>query len=321
MKIAVTGAFSYSGKYIAKRLLARGEEVITLTGHPNRPDPFAGKVKAYPLDFDEAGMNHSLQGADVLVNTYWVRFDKGENTQPRAVENTRKLVNAAKAAGVKRIVHISIANPSAESYLPYYWGKAANEKTVIESGLSYAILRPTVLVGGGEDILINNIAYLLRRLPFFLLPGDGSYGIQPVYIEDLADLAVEGVYSKDNYIIDAVGPDAYTFKELVQLIGETIGIKRRLISVPPRLALLAAQFLGLFVQDVILTPEEIEGLMANLLVSKEPPRGKTAFKDWLEKNKDKVGAKYASEIKKHYQPNVIARNEVTTLPGTARQGR
>lgn len=311
MKIAVTGAFSYSGKYIAKRLLARGEEVITLTGHPNRPDPFAGKVKVYPLDFDEAGMTHSLQGVDVLVNTYWVRFDKGENTQPRAVENTRKLVNAAKAAGVKRIVHISIANPSAESHLPYYWGKAANEKTVIESGLSYAILRPTVLVGGGEDILINNIAYLLRRLPFFLLPGDGSYGIQPVYIEDLADLAVEGVYSKDNYIIDAVGPDAYTFKELIQLIGETIGIKRPLISVPPRLALLAARFIGLFVQDVILTPEEIKGLMANLLVSKEPPRGKTAFKDWLEKNKDKVGAKYASEIKKHYQPNVIARNEVT----------
>ncbi len=100
MKIAVTGAFSYSGKYIAKRLLERGEEVITLTGHPNRPDPFGGKVKTYPLDFDEASMTRNLGGVDVLVNTYWVRFDKGENTQPRAVENTRKLVNAAKAAGV-----------------------------------------------------------------------------------------------------------------------------------------------------------------------------------------------------------------------------
>jgi uncharacterized protein YbjT (DUF2867 family) len=310
MKIAVTGAFSYSGKYITKRLLERGEEVITLTGHPNRPDPFGGKVKVYPLDFDEAGMTRSLQGVEVLVNTYWVRFDKGENTQPRAVENTRTLVNAAKAAGVKRIVHISIANPSAESHLPYYWGKAANEEAVIESGLSYAILRPTVLVGGGEDILINNIAYLLRRFPFFLLPGDGSYGIQPVYIEDLADLAVEAVYGKDNYVIDAVGPDAYTFKELVQLIGEKIGAKRTLISVPPRLALLAAQFISLFVQDVILTPEEVEGLMANLLVSKAPPRGKTAFKDWLETNKDKVGAKYASEIKKHYQNPVIARSRL-----------
>ena len=300
MKIAVTGAFSYSGKYIAKRLLERGEEVITLTGHPNRPDPFGGKVKAYPLDFDEVEMTRSLQAVDVLVNTYWVRFDKGSNTQPRAVENTRKLVNAAKAAGVKRIVHISIANPSADSHLPYYWGKAANEKAVIDSGLSYAILRPTVLIGK-EDILINNIAFLLRRLPFFFIPGDGSYGIQPVVVEDLAELAVEAVYSKDNYIVDAVGPDSYTFKGLVQLIGEKIGAKRPLISVPPRMALLAAQFLSLFVGDVILTPEEVDGLMGNLLVSKHPALGKTAFKDWLEANKFTVGKTYASEIKRHYQ--------------------
>jgi NADH dehydrogenase len=299
MKIAVTGAFSYSGKYIAKRLLARGEEVITLTGHPNRPDPFNGKVKAYPLDFYEANMTKSMQGVDVLVNTYWVRFDKGENTQPRAVENTRKLVNAAKAAGVKRIVHISIANPSADSHLPYYWGKAANEKAVIESGMSYAILRPTVLVGT-EDILINNIAYLMRRFPFFFIPGDGSYGIQPVFVEDLAELAVEGVYSKENYVIDAVGPDSYTFKEFVKLIGERIGVQRPLISVPPRLALFAAQFLSLFVGDIILTPEEVDGLMGNLLVSKEPARAKTAFKDWLNSNKQTVGTKYASEIQRHY---------------------
>ena len=299
MKIAVTGALSYSGKYITRRLLERGEEVVTLTGHPNRPDPFGGQVKAYPLDFDEASMTRSLQGVDVLVNTYWVRFDKDENTQPRAVENTRKLVQAARAAGVKRIVHISIANPSAESHLPYYWGKAANEKTVMESGLSYAILRPTVLVGK-EDILINNIAFLLRRFPFFLIPGDGSYCIQPVYVEDLADLAVEAVYRTDNYVIDAVGPDAYSFKGLVQLIGEKIGAKLPLISVPPRLALLAAQFLSFFVRDVILTPEEVEGLMANLLVSHQPALGKTAFRDWLEENKSTLGMKYASEIKRHY---------------------
>jgi NADH dehydrogenase len=300
MKIAVTGAFSYSGKYIARRLLARGEEIITLTGHPNRPNPFDGKVKVYPLDFDEAGMSESLRGVDVLVNTYWVRFDKGENTQPRAVENTRRLVNAAVKAGVKRIVHISIANPSADSHLPYYWGKAANEKAVTESGLSYAILRPTVLVGGGEDVLINNIAFLLRRFPFFFIPGDGSYGIQPVHVEDLAELAVEAVYSRENYVIDAVGPDAYAFKELVQLVGETVGANRPLISVPPRLALFAAQFLSLFLKDVLLTPEEVDGLMANLLVSKEPARGKTVFKEWLKENKGQVGARYASELERHY---------------------
>ncbi len=300
MKIAVTGSFSYSGKYITQRLLACGEEVITLTGHPNRPDPFNGKVKAFPLDFDdEHGLTESLKGVDVLVNTYWIRFDKGDNTQPRAVDNTRKLVNAASRADVKRIVHVSITNPSADSPLPYFWGKAANEKAVIESGMSYAILRPTVLVGA-EDILINNIAFLMRRFPFFVLPGDGSYRLQPVYVEDLAELAVEAVYKKDNYIVDAVGPDIFTFKEIVELIGEKMGVKRPMIAMPPRLALLAAQFLSLFLGDVLLTSEEVKGLMANLLVSKDPPTCKTRLADWLEANKDRVGMKYASELKRHF---------------------
>jgi NADH dehydrogenase len=300
MKIAVTGAFSYSGKYIAKRLLERGEEVFTLTNHPNRPDPFNGKVKTFPLNFtNEAELIQSLRGADVLVNTYWIRFDKGSNTQPKAVENTKILVDAAAKAGVKRIVHISITNPSPASHLPYFWGKAANEKSVIDSGMSYAILRPTVLFGK-EDILINNIAWLLRRLPLFGLPGDGSYKLSPVYVDDLAQLAVDSVYRTDNYIWDAVGPDELTFKQTVELIAKTISISRPLISLPPRMALLAAQALSLFVGDVMLTPEEVDGLMANLLISKESPRCNTSLKDWLAENKSTVGKVYASEIARHF---------------------
>jgi NADH dehydrogenase len=171
----------------------------------------------------------------------------------------------------------------------------------MDSGLSYAIVRPTVLVGGGQDILINNIAFLLKRLPFFFIPGDGSYGIQPVHVEDVADLAVEGVYSRENCIIDAVGPDSYTFKELVRLVGDVVDTRRPLISVPPQLALFAAQFLSLFVNDVILTPEEVDGLMANLLVSKEPARGKRSFRQWLEQNRESIGMRYASELERHYQ--------------------
>ncbi len=300
MKIAVTGAFSYSGKYITHRLLERGEEIITLTGHPNRPDPFEDKVKAYPLNFNnETELATSLGGVHTLYNTYWVRFDRGENTQPRAVENTRKLVKAAVKAGVERIVHISITNPSSDSHLPYFWGKAANEQAVIESGLSHAILRPTVLFGA-EDILINNIAWLLRRFPFFAIPGDGSYRLQPVFVDDLAKLAVDVGYTQDNVVWDAVGPDIFTFEELVRLIGKTLGLNRNLLHVPPKLALAAAQFLSTFLGDVLLTPEEVDGLMAGLLVSKEPPRCNTRLTDWLKDNKKSVGESYASELKKHY---------------------
>ena len=300
MRIAVTGAFSYSGKYIAKRLLERGEEVFTLTNHPNRPDPFNGKVKALPLNFaNEAELIQSLRGADVLVNTYWIRFDKGSNTQPKAVENTKILVDAAAKAGVKRIVHISITNPSPASHLPYFWGKAANEKAVVDSGMSYAILRPTVLFGK-EDILINNIAWLLRRLPVFGLPGNGSYKLSPVYVDDLAQMAVDSVYRTDSYVWDAVGPDEMTFKQTVELIAKTIGISRPLMPLPPRMALLAAQILSLFVKDVMLTPEEVDGLMANLLISKEPARCKTSLRAWLEEHKTTVGKQYASELARHF---------------------
>ena len=300
MKIAVTGAFSYSGKYITRRLLARGEQVITLTGHPDRPDPFNGQVRAFPLDFANAAeLTESLRGIETLVNTYWVRFDKDTNTQPAAVDNTRRLVDAAAAAGVKRIVHISITNPSADSHLPYFWGKAANEKAVTDSGMSYAILRPTVLFGT-EDILINNIAWLLRRFPFFALPGDGSYRLQPVFVDDLAALAAEAVFERGDSVRDAVGPDIFSFREMVGVIGKTIGARRPLINVPPRLALTTAQFLSLFVRDVMLTPEEVDGLMAGLLVSKEPPLCKTRLANWLEENKKSVGEKYASELKRHF---------------------
>ncbi len=300
MKIAVTGAFSYSGKYITKRLLAQGEEVITLTNHPNRPDPFYGKVNAFPLNFqNEQELISILRGVDVLVNTYWIRFDMDANTQPKAVGNTKILINSAAKAGVKRIVHISITNPSADSHLPYFWGKATNEKAVMDSGMSYAVLRPTVLFGK-EDILINNIAWLLRKFPFFGLPGDGSYKLSPVYVDDLAELAADAVYKKENYIWDAVGPDEFTFKEMVQLIGEKIHATRLLVPLPPLLALWAAQFLSLFVKDVMLTPEEVDGLMSNLLISEEAPRCETSLRNWLEENKATVGKQYASELARHF---------------------
>jgi uncharacterized protein YbjT (DUF2867 family) len=300
MKNAVTGSFSYSGKYITRRLLARGEEVITLTGHPERPDPFSGKVKAYPLDFDTAGMVRSLQGVDTLYNTYWVRFDHRENTQARAVENTRKLVKAAQTAGVRRIVHISITNPSIGSTLPYFHGKALNEQAVKESGLSCAILRPTVLFGA-EDILINNIAYLMRRFPFFALPGNGSYKLQPVYVEDLADLALEAGASNENLLWDAVGPDIFTFKEMTKVIGDEIGCQRPVVSVPPFAALAASRFISIFLGDILLTQDEVDGLSAGLLVSSQPALGKTRLVDWLKKNKEMVGMHYASELERHYK--------------------
>jgi len=300
MMIAVTGAFSYSGKYITRRLLARGEQVITLTNHPMRPNPFDGKIESYPLRFDNrAEMSTNMRGAQVLVNTYWIRFDRGANTQERAVENTRALIGAAVEAGVSRIVHLSVLNPSIDSHLPYYRGKAQIEKAVRESGLGFAILRPP-LVFGDEDILVHNIAWLLRRFPFVLLPGDGSYRLQTIFVDDLAAVAVDSTYQTDKSVFDVVGPDTFTFREMVEVIGRSIGHRRPVIPVPPRLALLATQIIGLLVRDVVLTAHEIEGLMAGLLVSDAAPRCQTRLADWLAENHDKLGLRYSSELARHF---------------------
>jgi uncharacterized protein YbjT (DUF2867 family) len=300
MKIAVTGAFSYTGKYIAHRLLERGDEVITLTGHPNNPDPFDGQVKAFPFNFEQPEkLAKTLEGVDILFNTYWVRFSHGTNTHAQAVENALKLIDAAEQAGVKRIVHTSISNPSLDSQLPYFSGKAKLEEAIKASSLRYAILRPTVLFGD-EDILVNNIAWILRNFPLFGLPGNGSYGLQPIFVEDYADLAVEMALREENIITDTVGPDIFTFEEMVRLIAAEIDRPARLMKMPPKLALWASQIIGAFVGDVVLTQDEVDGLMAGLLVSEDPPRGKTHLRDWLRADRGTVGMQYASELKKHY---------------------
>ncbi len=297
----VTGAFSYTGKYVTRRLLALGREVRTLTGHPERPNEFAGAVKAFPLDFGQADrLEEALRGADTLYNTYWVRFAHGDRTYESAVANTRALFRAAERAGVRRIVHTSIANPTEDSPFPYYRGKAVLERELRAGSTSWAILRPTVLFGD-EDILINNIAWCLRTFPFFGVPGDGGYGMQPIYVDDYAELAVAAGQREENEAFDAVGPDTFTFDEWLRAIGGSVGVKPRLLHLPGWAALFCARIVGLFVGDVVLTKDEVGGLSAGLLVSKEPPRGKTRLRDWLAAHTTAVGAKYASELARHYR--------------------
>jgi NADH dehydrogenase len=298
---AVTGASGFTGRYITARLLARGHRVLSLTGHPSRPHPFGGQVQSAAYDFVRPErLVERLRGVSTLYNTYWVRFSRGAVTFETAVKNTRILLRAAKEAGVKRVVHVSITNPSEDSPLPYFRGKAMLERDVRESGISWAILRPAVIFGR-EDILINNIAWFLRHLPVFGLPGDGQYRLRPIFVEDMADLAVEYGMRSENATLDAVGPDLLTFEELARLIARCIGSKARIMRMPPWLALWSTRVVGAFTGDVVLTRDEMDGLLANLLHSKGPPTGKTRLEDWLRASREHVGAKYASEVARHYR--------------------
>jgi uncharacterized protein YbjT (DUF2867 family) len=297
---AVTGALGFSGRHITQRLLAAGHEVVNLTNHPHRADPFAGAVPAVPLDFAHPqALARSLEGVDTLFNTYWIRFPRGGVTHTDAVRDSRVLLEAARSAGVRRIVHVSIANPDPASRLSYYRGKAQVEATLAGLGVGYAILRPTVLFGD-QPILVNAIAWLLRRLPVFAIPGDGRYAIQPIAVEDLARMAVEAASRDDDVVWDAAGPEIPSFTELVEAIREATGARSRIVHLPAPVALAAASGFGRLLHDTLLTSEELDGLRSGLLVSRELPRGTARLSDWLATSGGWLGRDYVSEVGRHF---------------------
>ncbi len=292
----VTGAFGYSGRYIASRLLERGVRVRTITNSPSRPGPLQGRIEAHPFSFDRPErLVESLRGASVLYNTYWVRFNAADFRHSVAVENSRTLFRAAKEAGVARVVHVSITNPSEDSPLEYFRGKALLERALRESGLSHAILRPTVLFGE-EDILVNNIAWFLRRFPLFGLFGTGQYRLQPIFVDDLASLAVAQGAESENVVVNAIGPETFTYRSLVETIGKAIGRVRPVVPMPRSLAYALGWSLGRLLGDVIITKPEIEGLMAGLLCVDAPPTGTMPLSAWARTHAATLGATYSSEL-------------------------
>jgi NADH dehydrogenase len=297
----VTGAFGYIGKYISKALLERGRTVCTITTHPTKPNPFGPAVKAFSYSFDDAeALTRTLNAADTLYNTYWIRFPFDGQTYEYALENTKTLFRCAKEAGVKRIVHIGVTRASLDSDLPYYRGKAIQESMLRESGVPFSIVRPT-LVFGKEDILVNNIAWLIRTSPVFPIFGSGRYRVQPVFVEDLAEITIRQSTSTAGATVDAIGPETFTFHELVALIAEKIGKNPIFVKVPASLGISCGHILGIFLRDVLLTRNELKGLMDEMLTSEQAPNGTTRFSDWLERNKSTVGGFYSSEVARHFR--------------------
>jgi uncharacterized protein YbjT (DUF2867 family) len=296
----ITGALGYTGRYIARALIERGARVRTITAHPSQPNPFGDHLEIAPMDFVAPDkLARSLDGATTLFNTYWIRFPSHGETFDSAVENSRRLIQAARTAGVRRLVHVSITGADESSRLPYFRGKGIVEREIQQSGLSHLILRPT-LIFGNEDILVNNIAWLVRRFPIFAIPGRGDYRVQPVFVADLANMAVEGARETDDRIVDAVGPEAYTFREFVRVIARAAGCNPKLISVPPEIELIASRIFGALLGDVMLTKDEIDGLMAGLLVSKHPGTCPTRLSSWLRSNAEMIGKTYRSEMAKRF---------------------
>ena len=286
---------------MARRLLDEGVSVRTLTRKSGRADPFGGRVPAAPLDFsDQNGLCRTMQGAGVLYNTYWIRFGRGLTTFEQAVENSRVLFEAAVRAGVGRIVHFSVANATADSALPYFRGKGQVEEILQDMGIPYVIIRPTLVFGEG-DLLLNNMAWALRRFPVFPVFGNGDYEVQPIYAEDLAAQAVDGGLRTDSFVGDAAGPETFTFEELLRLLAQAVGARVRLVHTQPSLGFAMTRLVGLLLRDVVLSRDEVDGLMAGLLTSGAAPTGTTRLSDWLREHADGLGRRYVSDLGRNYR--------------------
>jgi uncharacterized protein YbjT (DUF2867 family) len=300
----VTGAFSYSGAAIARELLGRGHQVRTLTGHPERA---AGQeIDVRPLDFsDQSGLGRSLAGAHTLYNTYWVRFTHGAVNHDVAVANSRILFAAAADAGVRRIVHVSITHPDAASPDSYFRGKAQVEEALADSGVPYAIARPAVLFGG-NGVLVNNMAWLLRRLPVFAIGGRGDYRLRPIHVDDLASLCADlgartGPGNDDAAVVDAVGPQSLTFRQLVEEIRDSVGSHSVILPVPGALIPALAAVLNVALRDTLLTASEYTSMAAGRADSAAPATGQVRFTDWVHEHGGQLGRTYANELDLHFR--------------------
>ena len=302
---AVTGAFGFSGKYITRLLLKENKEVITLTNSTQRKNEFGDRIKVSPYHFDQPEkLVEALKGVSVLYNTYWVRFNHSTFQHSEAVRNTQILFEAAQKAGVQRIVHTSITNPDENSPLEYFSGKGILENALIRSGTGYSILRPAVLFGD-EDILINNIAWMIRKFPVFGTFGDGSYKLQPIFVEDYAALAVRHGKETTNCIVDAIGPETYTYRQMIKTISMIIlGKERRVFSMPDEPGYWVSKIVGWLTGDNLVTREEIKGLKANLLCTGSASTGSVKLSEWIREHKDTIGKKYANELKRRLDRTV-----------------
>ena len=300
-RVAVTGAFGFTGRALAERLLGAGREVVTLTRRSGAGDPLAARLAIRPIEgVDAAGLAAALDGVDTLYNTYWLRFPRGIETFEGVLANSAALLEAARTAGVRRIIHVSVINATLDAETPYVRAKAALEALVRSSGLEWVIVRPTLLYGPG-DILINNLAWALRRLPIYGMPGGGRYTVQPVHVDDLARICVEATDGDAGRVLDAAGPEILHYREPVNLIREAVGSRSIVLPMPHEVVLAAARVLGLLVRDVVLTRDEIRELTASLLTSTEPPRGVIRISDWVRDNADSLGRHWSGELARNYR--------------------
>lgn len=254
------------------------------------PDPPPIEVRPHAFG-DPDALAAAFEGVRTFYNTYWIRT--GDSTgYASAVARSKELIDAATAAGVERIVHLSVLGASADAPYPYFRAKAEVEEHGRNSGVAFAAVRPA-LIFGGSSALLSNLAWMLRRLPVMGVAGDGTYRVRPVHVDDVADICVDlgarDPTELDGTVVDAVGPDRPTYDELVRHVRTAVGGRARMVHLPVPAVIFGARVLGWVLEDEVLTRDELVSTMAGIADTDGPATGSTSVIEWLYRRGDSLG--------------------------------
>jgi NADH dehydrogenase len=187
------------------------------------------------------------------------------------------------------------------------------EERLQASGVRHSIVRPTLLFGP-NDVLVNNLAWFLRRVPLFGIFGRGRYRLQPVHVDDVARICVDDVGPlEESVAVDAAGPERYEFREFVRLIRDAVRSRALLLPMPPAVALAVSRLAGLALRDVVLTRDEVAALTSELLMS-ESATGTISFSAWVRDHGPELGRRYVNDLRRHFPDRRSPAAAV--LPGT-----
>jgi len=229
MKVLVTGGSGFVGRHLVPRLQVEGFDVVTLSRHEApRGAGFAGGDVS-----DRRSLDSALDGVDAVVHLVAIITERGEQTFDRVnVGGTRNVLDAMRARGVERLVHVSALGTSADERFPYLRSKWLAEEAVRTSDRTFTILKPSVLHGEGAGFF-RPIVWTLRWAPVYPMVAGGKTRFSPLWIGDLSRCVTACLHGEQaGETLELGGPEVLTFSDIVHLVMETLGKKRRIVRTP-----------------------------------------------------------------------------------------
>ncbi len=259
--ILVTGSTGYVGRRIVQRLVEEGQPVRCLVRSTSDRTVVEGLgVETRQGDVtDLPSLKSACEGVDSVVHTVAIIRERGKATFD-AVNHmgTRNVAEAAREAGVGRLVHLSAIGAGPDTRYPYLYSKWQAEEAVRESQVPHVILRYSIIFGPGDEF-INALAAVVKLAPVTPIIGSGKTAFQPIHVEDAARCASlalrdEGLLGE---VLEVGGPDRLSYRQIVDAIISSLGVRRIKARVPVNLMKLAAPLLGVVVPHPPITPTQL----------------------------------------------------------------